>query len=217
MRMAELSSSSGVPVATIKYYLREGLLPPGQRTSPNQASYDERHLRRLRLVRALLDVGGLSIARVKDVLGAIDEPEPSWHHILGIAQYGISQAAGGVSAESREWASGLAQAMAGRRGWELKPEHPAVESLLGVLCTLGELGSTELLERLDDYAELADRIADTDFRTLREMSTLEDVVEQAVVGTVLGDVLLAALRRIAQQNLSARTYRADPAQSSGSS
>lgn len=207
MRMAELSSSSGVPVATIKYYLREGLLPPGQRTSPNQASYDDRHLRRLRLVRALLDVGGLSIATAKDVLGAIDEPEASRHHILGVAQYGISQAASGASEESREWAMGLAHATAHRRGWELKLRQPAVESLVGVLGTLGELGRTELLEHLDDYAELADRIADIDFRTLRELPTLEDLVEQAVVGTVLGDVLLAALRRIAQQNLSARTYR----------
>lgn len=41
MRMAELSSSSGVPIPTIHFYLREGLLPPGERTSPNQAHYDD--------------------------------------------------------------------------------------------------------------------------------------------------------------------------------
>src|ERR1700716_801088 len=45
MRMAELSAESGVPVATIKYYLREGLLPPGERTSRNQARYDDVHVR----------------------------------------------------------------------------------------------------------------------------------------------------------------------------
>ena len=61
MRVAELSRRSGVSVASIKYYLREGLLPPGELTSPNQAHYDEEHLRRLRLVRALLDVGGLTV------------------------------------------------------------------------------------------------------------------------------------------------------------
>ncbi|GMA88788.1 hypothetical protein GCM10025868_40380 [Angustibacter aerolatus] len=47
-----------MPVATVKYYLREGLLPPGTPTSRTQAQYDEEHVRRLRLVRALLDVGG---------------------------------------------------------------------------------------------------------------------------------------------------------------
>jgi DNA-binding transcriptional MerR regulator len=57
MLMAELSRSSGVPVATIKYYLREGLLPPGAATSATRAEYDEAHLRRLRLTRALEDPG----------------------------------------------------------------------------------------------------------------------------------------------------------------
>ena len=41
MLMAELSRSSGVPVATIKDYLREGLLPPGTATSATRAEYGE--------------------------------------------------------------------------------------------------------------------------------------------------------------------------------
>ncbi|MYU47619.1 MerR family transcriptional regulator, partial [Streptomyces sp. SID7803] len=52
MRLSELSERSGIATATIKYYLREGLLPPGERLSATQAEYDESHLRRLRLVRA---------------------------------------------------------------------------------------------------------------------------------------------------------------------
>jgi DNA-binding transcriptional MerR regulator len=54
MRMAELSRASGIPVATIKFYLREQLLPAGERTGPNQSRYGEEHLRRLRLIRGLL-------------------------------------------------------------------------------------------------------------------------------------------------------------------
>ncbi|CAA9274079.1 MAG: Regulatory protein MerR, partial [uncultured Actinomycetospora sp.] len=73
MRVAELSRRTGVSVASIKYYLREGLLPPGERTSPNQASYGDDHVRRLRLVRALIDVGGLSVVGTRDVLAAIDD------------------------------------------------------------------------------------------------------------------------------------------------
>ena len=41
MRISELSTRSGVPVPTIKYYLREGLVPEGARSSPTQAEYDE--------------------------------------------------------------------------------------------------------------------------------------------------------------------------------
>ncbi len=39
MLMAELSRRSGVPVATVKYYLREGLLPSGVTTSATRAEY----------------------------------------------------------------------------------------------------------------------------------------------------------------------------------
>ena len=40
MRISELSARSGVSVATIKYYLRERVLPEGERTSATQATYD---------------------------------------------------------------------------------------------------------------------------------------------------------------------------------
>jgi len=35
--MSALSRTTGVPVAAVKYYLREGLLPPGAPTGVNQA------------------------------------------------------------------------------------------------------------------------------------------------------------------------------------
>ena len=41
MRIAELSQKTGVPVPTIKYYLREGLLPEPVKTSRNMAYYPE--------------------------------------------------------------------------------------------------------------------------------------------------------------------------------
>ena len=37
MRISELSTASGVPVPTLKFYLREGLLPPGDAIAVNQA------------------------------------------------------------------------------------------------------------------------------------------------------------------------------------
>ena len=43
MRLAELSARSGLPTATIKYYLRLGLLAPGRAESSTWASYDDGH------------------------------------------------------------------------------------------------------------------------------------------------------------------------------
>ena len=49
MRISELAAVTGVTIPTIKFYLREGLLPSGVARAANQADYDETHVRRLRL------------------------------------------------------------------------------------------------------------------------------------------------------------------------
>ncbi|WP_181957577.1 MerR family transcriptional regulator [Streptomyces paludis] len=88
MRISELSRLSGVPNATIKYYLREGLLPAGRATGATQAEYDESHLKRLRLIRALIGVRGLSVAATKQLLDTLAEGHTDTHHVLGLV-FGI--------------------------------------------------------------------------------------------------------------------------------
>src|SRR5215218_9481436 len=100
MRISELSRVSGVPVATIKYYLREGLLPAGVPTSATSADYDERHVDRLSLIRALVDVGRLPIARVREVVTALDQPPTSWHDLLGAAHGALPPAGDGSMADA---------------------------------------------------------------------------------------------------------------------
>jgi DNA-binding transcriptional MerR regulator len=70
VRLAELAASSGVPVPTVKFYLREGLVPRGEGTGGSD--YTDTHVARLRLIRSLTDLGGLSLARVATVLQGID-------------------------------------------------------------------------------------------------------------------------------------------------
>ena len=76
MRISELSAATALPTCTIKYYLREGLLPAGHRSSRTTADYDATHMERLRLVRALIETGGLGLAAVRRVLTVIDAPDP---------------------------------------------------------------------------------------------------------------------------------------------
>jgi DNA-binding transcriptional MerR regulator len=85
MRISELSSQTGIPIATIKFYLRENLLQEGRRTAATQAQYDDGHVARLRLIRALLGPGGLSVSATRQVIRAIEEPPESLHELLGVA------------------------------------------------------------------------------------------------------------------------------------
>ncbi|SDS36272.1 MerR HTH family regulatory protein [Brevibacterium siliguriense] len=85
MRMAELSRRSELSVPTIQCYLREGLLRPGRRTSVNLAVYDQTHLERLRLIRALTTVAGLRLAKVRAVVDAMDR-QASEFEAMGVTQ-----------------------------------------------------------------------------------------------------------------------------------
>ncbi len=79
MRLAELSRRAGVPRSTIKFYLRERLLPSGTPQGRNQASYGPQHLERLELIRALREVAGLPLDVIARVAAELDRAlERGW-------------------------------------------------------------------------------------------------------------------------------------------
>lgn len=205
MRIAELSRRSGVPIATIKFYMREGLLPQGERTRPNQASYDESHLRRLRLARALIDVGGLPVAVAHDVLQALDDVRPNLHELLGKVQY-TTTARKSVSTDTEEWrqAEEDVRALIAERDWVILPEGPAQFSLTETIAMLRSLGQDSYLRLLGRYADAAERLAVEEVAHAIAQPAIEGMAEVVVVGTVLGDALMAALRRLAQESVSSR-------------
>jgi DNA-binding transcriptional MerR regulator len=209
MRIGELSRRTGVPVPTIKYYVREGLLPAGRLTSPNQASYDDAHERRLRLIRALLDVGGLKVAAIAEVLAAVDDPARSVHKVLGAAtdpivpRYPVGTPDADVEA-AREKVAELIK----RRGWQVGDDR-AAEALAGALAALSRVGHGAFSELLDDYADAAERVARVDLAYVATRAGLEDLVESAVIGTLLGEAMFVSLRRLAHVDGSARAFDGD--------
>ncbi|TJZ59248.1 MerR family transcriptional regulator [Streptomyces piniterrae] len=205
MRIGELSRATGVAIPTIKYYVREGLLPAGRLTSPNQASYDDSHVRRLRLIRGLMDVGGLSVSAVREVLAAVDTPDESVHKVLGAAQLAITPPPA-VTPDGMEAARSKVAELIRQRGWRVEMENPAVEALAVALATFRGIGRGEFEEIMDDYADACERVAGADLAWVGRNAEVDSMVETVVVGTVLGDTVLMAMRRLAHADASARTY-----------
>ncbi|MFF2021425.1 MerR family transcriptional regulator [Streptomyces sp. NPDC058171] len=211
MRIGELSRRTGVPVPTIKYYVREGLLPGGELTSRNQADYGDAHEHRLRLIRALLDVGGLRIAAIRDVLAAVDDPGRSVHSVLGAASdllvqrlpTGDGQADDdGVLTAARRQVDELIA----RRGWLVYDDCPGLEALAAALAALQRVGLGDFTAVLDDYAGAAELVARADLDFVATRGVLDELVESVIVGTVMGDAMFAALRNLAQIDRSTRQY-----------
>ena len=70
--MAALAEQSGVSAATIKHYLREGLLPAPVKTSRNMAWYSPEYVDRIKLIKRLQEERYLPL----DVIKRILENEP---------------------------------------------------------------------------------------------------------------------------------------------
>ncbi|MYS11926.1 MerR family transcriptional regulator [Streptomyces sp. SID6041] len=182
------------------------MLPAGELTSPNQASYGETHVQRLRLIRALLDVGGLSVAAIREVIVAVDDPDRSVHMMLGTVASGLvprydHEAHAGIE-EARKRVAALIAA----RGWRVDPGNPASEALAAALAAVDEVGHGSFVQVLDTYADAAERVARADLDYVAGNVAREELVESVVVGTVMGDAIFSALRRMVHTDTSDRTF-----------
>jgi DNA-binding transcriptional MerR regulator len=68
LRMGELADAAGVSAATIKHYLREGLLPEPVKTSRNMAYYPAEFIDRIRLIKQLQEERYMPLRVIKDLL-----------------------------------------------------------------------------------------------------------------------------------------------------
>jgi DNA-binding transcriptional MerR regulator len=88
MRMRDLEKASGVSRETIRFYIREGLLPEPDRTHRNSATYSDDHLARLLTIRRLRDERFLPLSVIRSLFDGDQtgwlEPEmlPEIDHLL---------------------------------------------------------------------------------------------------------------------------------------
>lgn len=200
MWMSELSERSGVPVATVKFYLREGLLPPGEATGATRARYDESHVERLRLIRALVDVAGMGLDRVRRVLVAIDDEDAGLDAAIGSAHTELSPVPPAEpSTTNRDRVARLLRT----RRWRARPDGRHATAVAAALDAMEAAGQPLRDDALTAYAEAAAIVAKADLVDIGGR-TRAGATTYAVLGTVLSEPVLLALRRTAQEDLARR-------------
>lgn len=212
MRMGELSQVTGVPVATLKYYLREGLLHAGTATAVNQADYDDSHVKRVTLVQALLHLGRLSIADARSVVAAVDDESLPIHDAFGVAQDALVPAR---ERDEERYSAAMVSVdrFVRRHRLKVRPDAAVRWMLADALIGLEDCGL--LPEGLEVDASMFDemvaplvQLAATEVGTTPMDATRAEQVEHTVVGTIVFEVAYAALRRMALEHASAERFPA---------
>lgn len=195
MRISELSAETGVSVSTLKFYLRERLLDPGEAVSATQSNYTDAHVERVRLIRALTEIGGLSVAHCRDIVAALATTPNSFGDLLGVAHRALP-APGVDQPESEQVHRFIA-----RLGWRVDPESPARRSLSAAVQAAQEAGVPIPEDAVSAYAEASLAIARADVTALLQEPDLEHMLRTMAVGTVMNDAILSSLRRLAQEHV----------------
>lgn len=198
MRVSQLVAETGVPLATVKYYLREGMLMPGEAVSTTQANYGDRHVQRIRLIRALIDVAGLPLQKVKVVLGLIEHPERSLYDALGAAVEALPP-----YLDKPQPPYPRAKAALEAIGQIYDPHFAAVAQLERALEAVEAAGIPMTADRLTVYAEHLRAIGEFDLGKM-PVGDPGAALEYAVLGTALYEPVITALRRLAHQDIAAR-------------
>jgi DNA-binding transcriptional MerR regulator len=192
VQLKELSQTSGVSVASIKFYLRADLLKPGNPGTANRAEYTQEHLDRLEMIRLLRQVVGLGLDKIKTLTAAIDNPDVDVLNLLGLTQATVL----GLPVEAvpdHRWTTEL---MSGGR-W-LDAPSSARSSLNELFGQMEEFGMAPDPSVLSAYAAAVDQVAALDIGHVEEQSTRDRMVRTVAVGTFLYSKLLLRMLALAQ-------------------
>ena len=74
MRIGELAKATGTKAETIRYYEREGILPPADRTDSNYRDYSPEHLATLTFARRARELG-FGMAQVRQLIALSDRAD----------------------------------------------------------------------------------------------------------------------------------------------
>lgn len=212
MRISDLGRKTGLPVTTIKFYLREGLLRPGEPTGRNQARYGESHLRRLGLIRALTTVGRLDLTSVRTLLSAVEDERVPLAELYEAVHRAVAYAhahalSTETETESIDQANVEVDQFIARLGWKVGPDAPGREPFALVLATLRDLGCACDIDSFTPHAHAAQRIAAQEMDRLPANASEADRTGVVVRGVLL-EVALTSMRLMAERHEAVQRFGA---------
>jgi AcrR family transcriptional regulator len=82
MAVSELSRLSGIPLSTIKFYIRKNLLPNPIKTGRTNGIYTLKHLDRLKLIKKIQKESKIPLNKIREIIKIIDLGEEREREII---------------------------------------------------------------------------------------------------------------------------------------
>jgi DNA-binding transcriptional MerR regulator len=204
VQLKELSERAGVSAASIKYYLREGLLPAGESIHATRAQYSDQHLSRLRLIQALRKVVDLNIEQIRSLLKLADGGAPRLELLAAVQRTVLGLDA--VSTDRGDIRTEAGDAVVQLRNWPDAPSD-ARNALNAHLALMESLGIPVPLELLDAYSRALDDVGGLDISATTAPEDVNQLILTAAVGMHLHSQLVLKLLALAQASHAIRRYQ----------
>lgn len=85
MTIGQLARFAGVPISTVRFYERRGLLKPDARTQSNYRTYSSRTAERLKFIRAA-QATGFSLKDIREMLALTYSDEPPCDEVAALIE-----------------------------------------------------------------------------------------------------------------------------------
>jgi DNA-binding transcriptional MerR regulator len=209
LKIGELERLSGVPMATLKFYLREGLIKPTRKSGRTMAWYHPSVVERIRSIRELQERQFLPLDVIRETIDKTAQADDD--HAITEAIAGVLLRRGGTRSRSLEevLANGAKPAeleWLRRAGLAVPDEEGRYRGDdLALLSTLGRARSSGLAAEmlpfhiLSDYMIALDKLVEVELRMFRAgvigRAKPSEVAELTKVAAELSERLVLLLRR----------------------
>ena len=211
VKASELAERSGVPAATIKHYVREGLIEP-TRTSRNMAYYDPALVSRIQRIKELQRTRFLPLGVIKRVLDESDLESVEETVAATIARMLVQTAptgarsrqelvASGMPVEQLDWLEslGILSAVRTAEGSVYAGDDLEILRVLGAARRAGITAEMLPVTILAEYGEALRNLVRTELKLYREgvlpRAQPEDLSALTEAATALSERLVVLLRR----------------------
>ena len=226
LKISDLSRLSGVPIATLKFYVREGLIAPARKSGRTMAWYDPSTVDRIRCIRELQDRQFLPLDEIKKTLDEVAAAEDDHAITEAIASVVLRRGgrrsrrredllAGGAAPAELEWLQRAGLAVPDSDG-AYRGDDLALLSTLGHARRSGLTAEMLPFDILRDYVTALEKLVEVELRMFRrgvigrakpaQVSALTQVaaeLSERLVVLLRRKLLLPTLQRLVDERAAA--------------